>query len=258
MIQSIDRAFQILELLNTLECSESEISGYDISKRLGLKYPTVHNFLKTLLTLGYIEQHPASGKYLLSVKMQNLGCHRSGQKSLINCAQPCLRQLTEMIGETSLLVLFADDYRHTVLVEETDKPFRITAATDLDQNFYNTSTGRVLLANLEPAEYSRFKKRVPINFGKRHVPDRETEMDLLLDKIRKRGYECLDKVEGNVTVMAVPLLHRAAGLNASIGTYFYCRSKSKKEINAILAAMQKTSSTLTRIIGINQPAKEGK
>lgn len=251
IIQSIERAFKILELMNPLECSESGISGYDISKRLGLKYPTVHNFLKTLLTLGYIVRHPASGKYLLSVKMQNLGCHRSGQKSLINCVQPSLRQMTEAIGETSLLVLFADDKRHTVLVEESNQLIRITATTDIDQNFYNTATGRVVLANLDPEEYVQFKKRVPINFGKSHVPGSEAEMDSIIDSVRKRGYECLEKMEGNVTVMAVPLLHRATGLNASIGTYFYCRSKSKKEISEILATMQKTSSTLIRILGIN-------
>lgn len=251
MIQSLERAFRILELLDTLECGQSGMGGYEISKRLGMKYPTAHNFLKSLSALGYIEQDSVSGKYLLSRKMQDLGYYRFGQQSLLLCAQPHLRKLTAEIGEASLLVLLDHDCRHTVLVEHTDKPFRLAVATGMDQNFYNTSTGRVLLANLDEAAYRQFKVRVPIVFSGKHIPASAAEMDAIIHAVRERGYECLEKAEGNITVIGVSLACPATGLNAAIGTFFHYRSKTAEEIAAIIAAMQKTSTTLTRILGIH-------
>ena len=163
MIQSLERAFKILELMNTLECAQKGLGGLEISKQLGLKHPTVHNFLKSLTELGYIEQDPESSKFRLAAKAQELGMNMTRCKSLVMCAQPHLQALTEQVGETSLLILLDNDQRHTVLIEECKKPYRITASSAIDQTFYGTSTGRVLLANMSEAERKAFQKRVPVN-----------------------------------------------------------------------------------------------
>lgn len=249
MIQSVERALKILELMNSLECAQKGIGGVEISKKLGLKHPTVHNFLKSLVKLGYIEQDQETSKFRLAVKAQELGMNMMHCESLVMCAKPHLQALTEEAGETSLLVLLDDDKRHTVLIEECKKPYRITASSAVDRNFYGTSTGRVLLANMSKAEFSMFQKRVPPDPYYNFIPKNEDEMNKIIENIQSNGYECIEK--GEVTVLGVPLVNKSSGLNASIGIYFHSNSKTKSEIGKIVKAMQQASSDISKILKIH-------
>lgn len=249
MIQSLDRAFKILELMNSLECAQKGLGGLEISKRLGLKHPTVHNFLKSLVKLGYIEQDAETSKFRLAFKAQELGMNMIHCESLVMCARPHLQALTDEIGETSLLILLDNDKRHTVLIEECKRPYRISVSSTIDQNFYGTSTGRVLLANMTKTEFKAFQKRVPVNPDHNFIPEDEDEMNRIISDVQTKGYECIEK--GEVTVLGVPLVNKSSGLNASIGIYFHSKSKSKAEIEKIVKEMQKTSIDISRILKVH-------
>ncbi len=249
MIQSLERAFNILELMNSLECAQKGLGGLEISKQLGLKHPTVHNFLKSLTELGYIEQDAETSKFRLADKSQDLGMNMAHCKSLVMCAKPHLQALTEQTGETSLLILLDNDQRHTVLIEECKKPYRITASSAIDQTFYGTSTGRVLLANMSEAERKAFQKRVPINPNHSFIPENEAKMIGIIKDIQSKGYECIAK--GEVTVIGVPLINKSTGLNAAIGIYFHSNSKTQKEIEEIVKEMQQTSTGIGKILKIH-------
>lgn len=249
MIQSLERAFKILELMNSLKCAQKGLGGLEISKQLGLKHPTVHNFLKSLTELGYIEQDAETSKFRLANKAQELGMNMAHCESLVMCARPHLQALTKQTGETSLLILFDNDQRHTVLIEECKKPYRITASSAIDQNFHGTSTGRVLLANMTETERKDFQKSIPINSDHNFAPNDETEMAEIINDIQSKGYECIAK--GEVTVIGVPLVNKSSGLNASIGIYFHSNSKTQAEIEKIVQEMQKTSADISNILKIH-------
>ena len=249
MIQSLERAFKILELMNTLECSQKGMGGLEISKMLGLKHPTVHNFLKSLVELGYIEQNPDSSKFRLAAKSNLLGMNMSNRESLVMCAKPHLQALTDMIGETSLLSLLDNRQRHTVLIEECKKPYRISINSTIDQNFYGTATGRILLSNMSEKELEAFQNDVPAEYGKSHAPGNASELAEMINDIHSKGYECIDKE--NVTVIGVPLVNEATGLNASIGVYFHSHSKTQEEIEYIIKEMRNTSENISKILSIH-------
>ena len=249
MIQSLERAFKILELMNSLECAQKGIGGLEISKRLGLKHPTVHNFLKSLVKLGYIEQDAETSKFRLALKAQELGMNMIHCESLVMCAKPHLQALTEQTGETSLLILLDNDKRHTVLIEECKRPYRISVSSTIDQNFYGTSTGRVILANMEEKERQAFEKRIPMQPGFHYAPQSSGEMNKILQNIQKNGYECIPK--GEVTVIGVPLENKSSGLNAAIGIYFHSHSKTETEIEGIVKKMQETSAAISKILKIH-------
>jgi DNA-binding IclR family transcriptional regulator len=249
MIQSLERAFKILEMMNTLECAQKGMGGLEISKKLGLKHPTVHNFLKSLTELGYIRQDPETSKFRLAAKAQELGMNMMLSESLVLCAKPHLKVLTEKIGETSLLVLLDNYHRHTVLIEECQKPYRITVSSTIDQNFHGTSTGRVILAGMTADERLEFEKHVPMQAESYYAPENAVEMDRIIQDIRKNGYECI--VKGEVTVIGVPLLNKSNKLNASIGVYFHSNSKSSTEIKNIVKEMQNTADRISQILDIH-------
>ena len=63
IIQSVERALQILDLFNE---QATELKITDISKLMGLSKSTLHSLLKTLQLHGYIDQNPENGKYRLA------------------------------------------------------------------------------------------------------------------------------------------------------------------------------------------------
>lgn len=69
-IQSIERASAILRLLSgrTGRLSLAELAG-----ELGLPKGTVYGILRTLLSVGFVEQDPESGKYRMGAALLHLG-----------------------------------------------------------------------------------------------------------------------------------------------------------------------------------------
>ena len=66
-IQSVERAFSILELFQ--KTSRSEHSVKEISDFLGLNKSTAFGLINTLTNLGYLYQNPENQKYTLSLKL---------------------------------------------------------------------------------------------------------------------------------------------------------------------------------------------
>ena len=60
IIQSVERALQILDLFND---HTTELKITEISDQMGLHKSTVHSLLKTLQASRYMYQNPENGKY---------------------------------------------------------------------------------------------------------------------------------------------------------------------------------------------------
>ena len=80
MVQSLERAFKLIEILDAAD-SETGVGVQALSNEVGLKLPTVHNLLKTLIKLGYVKQN-SEGKYILGPKSYSLGISEKNKKSL--------------------------------------------------------------------------------------------------------------------------------------------------------------------------------
>ena len=70
IIQSVERALQILDLFND---HTTELKITEISDQMGLHKSTVHSLLKTLQASRYMDQNPENGKYRLGLKLVERG-----------------------------------------------------------------------------------------------------------------------------------------------------------------------------------------
>ncbi|WP_328589453.1 IclR family transcriptional regulator [Niallia circulans] len=70
IIQSVERALQILDLFND---HTVELKITEISEQMGLHKSTVHSLLKTLQQSRYIDQNSENGKYRLGLKLVERG-----------------------------------------------------------------------------------------------------------------------------------------------------------------------------------------
>ena len=83
-IQSIARASAILRLLSgrTRRLGLAELAG-----ELGLPKGTVYGILRTLLSVGFVEQDPESGKYRMGAALLHLGTVHSSRWPGIDAMQ---------------------------------------------------------------------------------------------------------------------------------------------------------------------------
>ncbi|HBC97452.1 MAG TPA: IclR family transcriptional regulator, partial [Clostridium sp.] len=69
IIQSVDKAFQILECFNNYE----ELGVTEISKMLDLHKSTTYGLISTLSANNILEKDDNTGKYRLGLKLYQLG-----------------------------------------------------------------------------------------------------------------------------------------------------------------------------------------
>lgn len=100
IIQSVERALQILDLFNE---QATELKITDISKLMGLSKSTLHSLLKTLQLHGYIDQNPENGKYRLGMKLVERGHFVVGSIDIRQKAKGWLTELSQRTGQTTHL-----------------------------------------------------------------------------------------------------------------------------------------------------------
>ena len=102
IIQSVDRALQILDLFNE---QNPELKITEISNKLDLHKSTTHSLLKTLKARQYIKQDPDSGKYSLGLKLLERGQFVLNSMDIRSIARKHLIDLSVDTGQTTHLVI---------------------------------------------------------------------------------------------------------------------------------------------------------
>ena len=104
-VQSVERT---LDLLEALAAAQGEVSITNLAQRTGLHVSTVHRLLATLVHRGYVRQNRESSRYYLGSKMALLGEGAPRYTELRLQAQTALSALTDLIDETTNLVVLED------------------------------------------------------------------------------------------------------------------------------------------------------
>lgn len=101
--QSVRRALAVLRVLATGQ--ERGVRLTDVVTHTGLNRPTVHRILRVLVEEGAVEQDPATRRYLIGGEVSLLGLARSTRFPIRAIAEPHLRHLSEILGDTAFLTI---------------------------------------------------------------------------------------------------------------------------------------------------------
>jgi IclR family acetate operon transcriptional repressor len=232
-VQSVARAFDILEILYENENQQDGIGVMAVSKQLELKLPTVHNLMKTLVELGYAEQLE-DGKYRPGPKADKFGM--KSDSILLNIAKPHIDTLMDKINETIVLIIRHNGLRYTLLQKECKRELKVSADSAPNDNFCGTATGLAILSSLDEKQLDIYVADAPQSF-KGHFKDKTALKDEL-EQIRKDGYCCLKKEE--FYVFGTPLTKPSAELYAALGVFVPLTRYNPEIRKRIAAEMQKT------------------
>lgn len=182
---SLERGLAVL----TAFSSETKPLGLtEVARRLEMRPSTVHRYVRTLVSLGYLQQDAATLKYRLDFKVADLGLAAFNSLDMREVARPHLRRLCETWAVTVNMAVL--DGSEIVYVE------RIIGRRSMDlpigvgsrQPAYCTSMGKVLLAFLDDDDRESAIRATEFTApGPRAIPDAE-KLRTELRRVRGLGW----------------------------------------------------------------------
>lgn len=196
-IHSIVYATKILELYASQR--KEYMSLTEISRALSLHKTTVYRILRTLQTVGWIDQSPQSSQYRLGTGVLlvagAVSVHRSRRDMILEEMNRLARELNENV------VLSALRGEVGICVDLVRSEHRLSASAEYGYlvPLHVGATGKVLLSAQTPEVIERILNRYP--------PKTAAELRQSIDRIRREGYCVSDsEVDPGVAAVAVPLL----------------------------------------------------
>ncbi len=198
-VQSIDRAFDILELLSQ---EPRGIAVTELGRRLDLHMSTVHRLLSSLRDLGYVEKDILSGNYKLGLGFVELASLYLNGLELKTEASPFLHQLTQATGQTTFLAI--KDGAEVVYIDKAETFDSLRRYTIIGKRIplHASSLGKAMLSGCSDEDIERIypdqeltmltKKTIPtfdaLMAEIRRTRDRGWAVD---DEENERGTHCV-------------------------------------------------------------------
>lgn len=210
-VQSVERAFQLLEVLVG---ARHELSLAAIAEAAGLAQATAHRLLQTMLALGYVRQSE-NRDYALGPGLVSLG--NAATPPLVMRAQPVMVELEEIAQETVNLAMLDGD--HVAYIGQVPSRHQMRMFTEVGRRVlpHSAGVGKAILSALPEA---RVREIVAATGLPRFTDTTITDVEALLADLRaarRRGFAIDDgEHEVGVRCIAVPVPGTAPAAALSI------------------------------------------
>lgn len=244
-VQSIDRAFALLELMAE---AGGGLTLSDLAARSGLAPATIHRLLRTLAKKGYVRQDESRG-YTLGARLIFIG--RIASQMLGAWARPFLVRLADETDETAnLAALDADEVVFLAQVPSQRHYLRMFTEVGRRVPAHATAVGKVLMAQVDD-EYIRrlVRARGLAPYSPSTITD-EGELLRHIRLVRLQGFAIEDgEQEVGLRCVAVPVPNSPRNLALSISGPE--SRMSLVQINQFVPVLQRLAADLSR--AVNDP-----
>ncbi|HUX22500.1 MAG TPA: IclR family transcriptional regulator, partial [Spirochaetia bacterium] len=141
-VQSIDRIFDIIELLST---EQQGTSITEIGRRLELHKSTVHRLLSVLRERGYIEKDSETNFYRIGPRFVDVASLYLNKLEIKTEAEPYLQELSRSVNETVYIAILQDSAVVYINKVEQFDSLRKYSVIGQRKPIYCTSLGKSLM-----------------------------------------------------------------------------------------------------------------
>ena len=240
--------------LSILECFglEYRLLGIaDISERVQMNRSTVHRYVTTLTSLGYLEQDRSTRKYQLGLRVMDLGLAAVNSSELRDVARPDLEALSDRSGHTVNLAILSGS--EIVYVDRIRNPNGIDLNLSVGSRLpaYCTSMGKVLLAGIPPEDLSRHLDGTELlQRGPNTLTNRAVLLDEL-EKVRQTGIAINnEELAFGLRSIAAPVRNSEGAVVASVNIAVHASNYSLDQVRDNLGPMLvDTTETISAKLG---------
>ncbi|TWS17943.1 IclR family transcriptional regulator [Tsukamurella asaccharolytica] len=241
-VQAVDRAISVLELL----ARDGEAGVSEVAAEIGVHKSTAFRLLGALEVRELVEQNDSRGKYRLSHGLLRLASAVPARQDLTHQAQPICDALAAEVGETVNVAVARSGF--SVNLVQAAGPSTVGTIDWLGSltPLHATSSGKVLLAHLDPGEAEHLIDRVGLErFTERTITD-PALLRSELATIAQDGYaRTFEEFEEGLNSVAAPIRDYTgaviAGISASGPVYRFSRERIDEVIPMVIAAAEQIS-----------------
>lgn len=150
-VQSVDRALDVLEII----ARHGTAGVTAIADELGVHKSTVSRLVGVLDARGYVEQVGERGKVRLGFSIVRLAGSATAEVDLARAAQGICDALAEKVGETTNLAVLDEDRAVNIVKARSDSEVALHTWVGQSSPAHATSSGKVLLSELDPDDLRR-------------------------------------------------------------------------------------------------------
>jgi DNA-binding IclR family transcriptional regulator len=216
---------------------------------VGLNKATAFRLLSALESEGMLARNPRTEQYRLGPETIALGARALRSNDLRSAARGVLAQLAVDVAETATLeILEGGD---VLILDEVAGPSLIGTSPSIGTRWpaYATSTGKVLLAELEPGERNRRLPRRLERITTRTITDRAA-LDRELTSVRARGFAtAVEELELGYVAIGAPVRDLDGRVVAGVSIGGPSTRLSAARIGIIAPMVQRAASDISRRLG---------
>ena len=212
-VQSVDRAVQVLEVL--ARRGETGVSA--VAEEIDVHKSTAFRLLAALEGRGLVEQTGNRGKYRLGVGLLRLAGAVSDQLDVVRQGRDVCIRLAAELGETINVAVLQEHF--AVNVDQARGPSTVATHNWIGQltPVHCTSSGKVLIAHLEPDRRSRLLAASGMTALTPHTVTGTDRLDEQLAAVREAGYAAaVEEYELGLNAVAAPVRDHTGTVIAAI------------------------------------------
>jgi IclR family transcriptional regulator, pca regulon regulatory protein len=238
-----------LAVIQAFSSQKRQLTISQISTKTGFSRAAVRRCLYTLIKLGFAGSDD-SHNFFLQPRVLALGHSYISSMPLAASAQPVLDHVSQLLHEScSIATLEGLDIIYVARANVT-RIMSIDLGVGSRLPAFCTSMGRVLLANLPPAELESFFERVQLT---RHTSRTIVTAEKLRQALRlvaRNGYSLVDQeLEIGLRSMAVPIENPNGKVVAALNVGAHAQRLSIQELqNKFLPQLRATARELSMLL----------
>lgn len=193
-------------MLEAAAAAAGATSLAEMARRTGLHRSTTHHLMRTLVSLGYLDQDAGTRGYQLSAKLFRLTGRTWTQEQLGQIAEPFVATLVARTGEGASFAAYRDGIVRIVAKFDSKGPVRVVQDIGARRPVHATAVAKAVLAWLPEHELESLVRRARLE---RFTPNTIMSRAALfaeLRRVRAAGYAVDDEehIEG-IRCIAAPV-----------------------------------------------------
>ncbi len=198
-VKSVEKTIRLIDVLAE---SKRPLSLQELSQRTGYAKSTIHRLLSTLRAHDIIEQSTFDGRYLLGIRVFELGCAISSNWDVTEIAKPYMQRISNELGESVCLAMLSRGEVLIISFLESTSAFHVVSKEGTKLPVHCTVQGKVLLAYLPNAQVKHILKEHGMQIYTPNTIHTYEAFEQELALTRERGYS-IDNSEFHVGLHSV-------------------------------------------------------